>query len=244
MRAVVLAGGRGTRLRPFTASFPKPLVPVGDRPVLELLINGLVSRGISDITLSLGHMAELVQAYFYHRQDLLRRLTLRYIVEVEPTGTAGSLALIDGLDDTFLVMNGDLVTDLDFHDLVEFHKRQGAVMTIATQRRHVTIDLGVIEFDSGARVTNYLEKPTHSYDVSMGVYVYEPSVLRHIKRGEYLDFPNLVHRVVADGQRVCAYQTDCLWLDIGRPDDYAQAQDMVADHKDRFDIDFRTHSAQ
>lgn len=244
MRAVVLAGGRGTRLRPFTASFPKPLVPVGDRPVLELLINGLVSQGICDITLSLGHMAELVQAYFYHRQRLLSRLTLRYVVEEEPTGTAGSLALIDGLDETFLVMNGDLVTDLNFHELVEFHRQQGAAMTIATQRRHVTIDLGVLETDETSRVTSYLEKPTHSYYVSMGVYVYEPAVLRYIKSGEYLDFPNLVQRAVDDGQRVCAYRTDCLWLDIGRPDDYALAQEMVADHKDRFNVDFSSHPAQ
>lgn len=244
MRAVVLAGGRGTRLRPFTASFPKPLVPVGDRPVLELLINGLASRGICDITLSLGHMAELVQAYFHHRRKRLQHLTLRYVVEVEPTGTAGSLALVEGLDDTFLVMNGDLVTDLDFHGLVEFHKQQGAVMTIATQRRHVTIDLGVLEFDDSARITNYLEKPTHSYYVSMGVYVYEPAVLKYIEPGEYLDFPNLVQRVVGDGQRVCAYRTDCLWLDIGRPDDYALAQEMIADHKDRFDFDVTSHSAQ
>jgi NDP-sugar pyrophosphorylase family protein len=236
MRAVILAGGRGTRLLPFTASFPKPLVPLGDTPVLEVLIRNLLRRGICDITLTLGHLAELVQAYFYHRQRLLSRLKLSYVIEEEPTGTAGSLGLVGGLDETFLVMNGDLLTDLDFNELVAFHRQQGAALTIATQRRNVKIDLGVLEFDQAARITNYIEKPEHSYHVSMGVYVYEPEVLRYIKPREYLDFPDLVLRLLADRQHVCAYLTDCLWLDIGRPDDYARAQQLVVDHKERFDF--------
>jgi NDP-mannose synthase len=227
MRAVILAGGRGTRLRPFTASFPKPLVPLGDRPVVELLIRNLVDAGISDITLTLGHLAELVQAYFQHRRRLPDGLNLQYVVEDEPTGTAGSLSLVTGLDETFLVMNGDLLTDLDFNELIAFHRAQGAVLTIATQRRHVKIDLGVLEFNAEAALTNYIEKPEHSYHVSMGVYVYEPEVLRYIKPGEYLDFPDLVLRLLGSGQRVSAYLTDCLWLDIGRPDDYARAQQLV-----------------
>jgi NDP-mannose synthase len=244
MRAVILAGGRGTRLLPFTASFPKPLVPLGDTPVVEVLIRNLLRRGICDITLTLGHLAELVQAYFHHRQRLLSRLNLSYVVEEEPTGTAGSLSLVDGLDETFLVLNGDLLTDLDFNKLVSFHREQGAALTIATQRRVVKIDLGVLQFDDAARITNYIEKPEHSYHVSMGVYVYEPTVLRYIKPGEYLDFPDLVLRLLADGQRVSAYLTDCLWLDIGRPDDYARAQQLVVDHKERFDVAVYPDSAQ
>ena len=236
MRVVILAGGRGTRLRPFTASFPKPLVPLGDTPVVEVLIKRLLRYGICDVTLTLGHLAHLVQAYFYHRKQLLTGLNLSYVIEAEPTGTAGSLALVEGLDDTFLVMNGDILTDLNFRDLVNFHRENEAVLTIATQRRNVKIDLGVLEFDAAARITNYIEKPERSYDVSMGVYVYEPSVLRYITVGEYLDFPDLVLRLLANQQRVCAYVTDCLWLDIGRPDDYALAQQMVEDHKDRFEI--------
>jgi NDP-sugar pyrophosphorylase family protein len=227
MRAVILAGGRGTRLRPFTASFPKPLVPLGDRPVIELLIRNLVSAGICDITLTLGHLAELVQAYFHNRRRLPPQLNLDYVVEDEPTGTAGSLALVPGLNDTFLVMNGDLLTDLDFNRLIAFHREQGAALTIATHRRHVKIDLGVLEFDETAAITNYIEKPEHSYYVSMGVYVYEPEVLNHVAPGEYLDFPDLVLRLLAERQRVSAYLSDCLWLDIGRPDDYARAQQLV-----------------
>ena len=235
MRAVILAGGRGTRLQPFTASFPKPLVPLGDTPVVEVLIRSLMRSGITDITLSLGYLAELIQAYFSHRQRLLNSLTLRYVVEEEPSGTAGSLALVDGLDETFLVLNGDLLTDLDFRELASFHRRQGAALTIASQRRAVKIDLGVLEFDGAATITNYVEKPEHSYNVSMGAYVYEPHVLRYITRGEYLDFPSLVLRLLACGQRVCAYTTDCMWLDIGRPDDYARAQQLFEEHRERFD---------
>jgi NDP-mannose synthase len=234
MRAIILAGGRGTRLRPFTASFPKPLVPIGDTPVVELLIRSLLCHGIHDVTLSLGYLSELVQAYFQQRQRLLTTLNLTYVLEVEPRGTAGSLSLVEGLDDTFLVMNGDLLTDLNFNSLVRFHRESGAVMTIATQRRNVKIDFGVLEFDDAGCITDYVEKPQHFYDVSMGVYVYEPSVLRYIVAGEYLDFPDLVLRLLANGQRVCAYVTDCLWLDIGRPDDYERAQAMLEAHKDRF----------
>jgi NDP-sugar pyrophosphorylase family protein len=235
LRAVILAGGKGTRLMPFTVNFPKPLVPLGDTPVLEVLIRRLIRSGITDITLTLGHLAELVKAYFDHRRRLAREITLRYVEEEEPTGTAGSLALVPGLDQTFLVMNGDLLTNLDFNALVQFHRQQKAVLTIATHIRHVKIDLGVLEFDRDQRVTHYLEKPEATYYVSMGIYVYEPGVLKYIERGCYLDFPALVLRLLAEGERVCAYPTDCLWLDIGRPDDYARAQELFTEKREVFD---------
>jgi NDP-sugar pyrophosphorylase family protein len=236
LRAVILAGGKGTRLLPFTASFPKPLVPLGDTPVVEILIRRLVRFGITDITLTLGHLAELIEAYFQHRRSLTDQVQLRYVHEDEPTGTAGSLALVPGLDGTFLAMNGDLLTNLDFHALVSHHRTQGAALTIATHARQVKIDLGVLEFDKDYQVTAYLEKPATTYHVSMGVYVYEPAVLKHIEAGAYLDFPNLVLRLLAAGERVCAFPTDCLWLDIGRPDDYARAQELFAAQKEDFDL--------
>ena len=132
LKAVILAGGKGVRLRPFTASFPKPLVPLGDVPIIEVLMRRLIQFGITDITLTLGHLAELIKAYFFHRQDLTRLMALRYIDEEEPTGTAGSLAFVQDLDETFLVMNGDVLTNLDFDELVAFHRQQGATLTIAT----------------------------------------------------------------------------------------------------------------
>jgi NDP-mannose synthase len=235
LRAVILAGGKGVRLHPFTINFPKPLVPLGDTPVIEVLMRRLLRAGITDITLTLGHLAELLKAYFQHRKQLVEQLRLRFVEEEEPTGTAGSLSLIPGLNDTFLVMNGDLLTDLDFHALVDFHRRHKALLTIATHTRTVKIDLGVLEFDGDYRVKGYREKPEHHYQVSTGVYVYEPAVLKHIEKGKHLDFPDLVLRLLARGERVCAYPTDCLWLDIGRPDDYARAQELFAERRDMFE---------
>ena len=235
MRAVILAGGKGTRLKPFTVNFPKALVPLGDRPVLEVLIQRLVRCGITDITLTLGHLAELIKAYFQHRRELVDKITLRYVQEDEPTGTAGSLALVPDLRETFLAMNGDLLTDLDFRELVRFHREQRAALTIATHARKVKMDLGVLEVGEGGRVTGYLEKPEHTYRVSMGIYVYEPAVLKHVPPGQYLDFPDLVLRLLAKGERVCSYLADCLWLDIGRPDDYARAQELFAERGEDFD---------
>jgi NDP-mannose synthase len=231
MRAVILAGGKGVRLHPFTVVFPKPLVPLGDRPVIEVLIQRLIAFGITDITLTLGHLAELIKAYFQHRPQLMAQASLRYVDEEEPTGTAGSLASVRGLDETFLVMNGDLLTDLDFDLLVSFHRREGAALTIATNQRRVKVDFGVLESDSNSRVIGYNEKPELSYDVSMGIYVYEPSVLKFIAPGKYLDFPDLVLKLIAAGEKVCAMPCDCLWLDIGRPDDYARAQEIYAEGK-------------
>lgn len=236
LRAIILAGGKGTRLLPFTVNFPKPLVPLGDTPVLEVLISRLLRFGITDITLTLGHLAELVKAYFDHRQNLLKQVSLRYVVEEEPTGTAGSLALVPGLDKTFLVMNGDLLTNLDFHELVKFHCEQEAILTIATHAREVKIDLGVLEFDAQNRITSYLEKPESTYHVSMGIYVYESRVLKYIQPGQYVDFPDLVLRLLKEGEKVSAYPTDCLWLDIGRPDDYARAQEIFSEKREAFDL--------
>lgn len=225
---MILAGGRGVRLRPFTVNFPKPLVPLGDRPVIEVLIRRLIDNGIRDVTITTGHLAELLKAYFAHRRSLVQELTLRFVDEERPTGTAGSLSLVEGLSDTFLVMNGDLLTDLDFGALVEFHRASEAVLTVATHARNVRIDLGVLEFDATQRITSYHEKPEKTYHVSMGIYVYEPRVLQFIEKGAHLDFPDLVLRLIDRGERVCAYPTDCMWLDIGRPDDYARAQELVS----------------
>jgi NDP-sugar pyrophosphorylase family protein len=235
MRAVILAGGKGTRLMPFTVNFPKPLVPLGDMPVLEVLINRLIQHQITDITLTLGYLSELIKAYFDRRKCLHDQIRLNYVDEQEPTGTAGSLAMVPGLEQTFLVCNGDLLTDLNIDDLVAFHRCQNAVLTIATHCRQVKIDLGVLEFDEDYRLTSYREKPQNDYFVSMGIYIYEPEVLQYIQPGAYLDFPNLVLRLLASGQKVCAYPNDSLWLDIGRPDDYARAQEIYAEKKDLID---------
>jgi NDP-sugar pyrophosphorylase family protein len=235
MRAVILAGGKGTRLYPFTINFPKPLVPLGNTPVLEVLLERLISYQITDVTLTLGHLAELMRAYFERRKDINDRMHLRYVEEEEPTGTAGSLALVPDLDKTFLVMNGDLLTNINFNELVQFHREKKAAITIAVHRRQVKIDLGVLDFDDSYQITGYHEKPTMDYHVSMGIYVYEPRVLQYIEKGTYLDFPTLVLRLLAAGETVVAYPTDCMWLDIGRPDDYARAQELFTNSHEEFD---------
>lgn len=234
LRAVILAGGKGTRLAPFTASFPKPLVPLGDMPVLDVLVKRLIHHGISDITMNLGHLAELIKAYMDNRKQFYNGITFRYVEEPEPTGTAGSLSLVEGLDRTFLVMNGDLLTNLNLHSLVQFHKERGAMLTVASHSRDVRVDLGVLEFDDGYRITRYLEKPVSTHHVSMGIYVYEPEALNYIKRGQYLDFPDLVLRLIESGKNVCAFPSKCEWLDIGRPDDYAKAQELFAEKREDF----------
>ena len=235
LKAIILAGGKGTRLRPFTASFPKPLVPLGDTPVVEVLIKRLIEFGITDVTMTLGHLAELMRAYFMQRQELTSKLNLNFVIEHTPTGTAGSVSLVDNLNDTFLVMNGDLLTDLNFHELVNFHRSKDAILTIATRKREVKIDLGVLEYNQDSEITAYHEKPTRTYDVSMGVYVYEPEALKFIAPGQRLDLPDLVLKLIAAGKRVCSFSTECQWLDIGRPDDYARAQELYAEQPESFD---------
>lgn len=226
IRAILLAGGKGTRLQPFTINFPKPLMPLGDRPVLEVLMERLVGHGITDITISLGHLAELIKAYFEQRPIWKEKIQLGFVQEDKPLGTAGALSLVPDLNQTFIVMNGDLLTDLNFRDLLDFHRQSSATLTIAAHRREIRIDLGVLEVDERRRVRGYKEKPVSSLEVSMGIYVYEPRVLQWIRPGEPLDLPDLVLKLIAAGEPVCAFPSHCQWLDIGRPDDYRQAQEL------------------
>lgn len=224
MKAVILAGGKGRRLAPFTVVFPKPLVPVGDRPVLEILLRRLSKYGFRDIVLSVDHLAELIMAFIQGSPSLRELVNVSYVRDEKPGGTAGPLANIPGLDETFLVTNGDVLTTLDLTQLLAFHRAQGAALTIAVHPKQVPIDLGVLTLD-GDRVVGYHEKPRLSYDVSMGIYVYEPRALSYIRPGEYLDFPDLVLRLIAAGEKVAGFRSDAYWLDIGRPEDYARAQE-------------------
>jgi NDP-sugar pyrophosphorylase family protein len=228
MKAVILAGGRGRRLAPFTVAFPKPLVPVGDRAVLEVLIRRLVASGITEVVLAVDHLAELLMAYVEGHPELRGLARYRFVRDATPGGTAGPLARIDGLDETFLVTNGDLLTALDFRALIAHHRATGAALTIATHKKSVKLPLGVLDIGPGGDVAKYTEKPEIHHEVSMGVYVYEPRARGHIRAGEYLDFPDLVARLIAAGERVAAYRTDAYWLDIGNPDDYARAQEDAA----------------
>ncbi len=226
MKAVILAGGKGTRLAPYTTVFPKPMVPLGQRPIIEILIRQLAYYGIRQIILSLGYLGELIQAYFQNGNGRFAELDITYIKEREPKGTAGSLALIPDLDETFLVMNGDVLTSINFSELVSYHHKMGGVLTIGMFKKRMKIDLGVIETNREGILTGYVEKPHKTYNVSMGVYVYEPRVLEYISPCPYLDFPDLVLELIKNGERVVGYPFEDFWLDIGRHEDYARAQEQ------------------
>ncbi len=151
-------------------------------------------------------------------------LKISYSFENEPLGTAGPLSLVaDQLDGTFLVANGDVLTTLDLSKLINFHRESGAIATIASHARHVKIDLGVLQFNGSNVISGYIEKPTYEFLVSMGIYVFEPAVLNYVPHNQYLDFPDLVLRLLQDGERVMGYPFDGYWQDLGRPDDYEQA---------------------
>ena len=224
MKAVILAGGKGTRLAPYTTIFPKPLVPIGDRPILEIIIRQLVQQGFGNIIVSVGHLGELIEAYFQNGHRNIAGLTLQYSRESQPLGTAGPLALIPGLDDTFLVLNGDVLTSLDCRRLVEFHRSRGATLTIAMHSKRVSVDLGVLETNESDELIGYREKPNLDLKVSMGIYVYESRALHYIQKGQYLDFPTLVMRLLDHREKVVVFHSEDYWLDIGRREDYELAQ--------------------
>jgi NDP-sugar pyrophosphorylase family protein len=221
MKAVVLAGGKGTRLAPYTKILPKPLMPIGDMPILEVLLRQMKHAGIEDVVMTVGHLAELMHAFFQDGSQWGMNIT--YSLEHSPLGTAGPISLIQGLDDSFLVTNGDVLTTLDLSELIAFHKAQESAATIAVHRRQVRIDLGVVQLDRACRINGYIEKPTYDYVVSMGIYVFEPRVLDFIPYAQYLDFPDLVLKLIAAGEKVSAYPFEGYWKDLGRPDDYEQA---------------------
>jgi NDP-sugar pyrophosphorylase family protein len=226
-RAVILAGGKGSRLGPYTTVLPKPLLPVGDRAILDVVVDQLQYAGFTQLTLAVGYLAHLVRAAMGDGSRW--GVQIDYAEEPEPLGTVGPLANIEGLDDSFLVMNGDVLTTLDFNELLALHRESGNALTIAAHRRVVRTDYGVLHVDGNAGrtevVTGFEEKPEIPYIVSMGVYAMEPRVLAGIEPGSYLDLPDLVLRLIEAGEPVGSYLFDGYWLDIGRHDDYERAID-------------------
>jgi NDP-sugar pyrophosphorylase family protein len=231
MRAIILAGGKGTRLAPYTTVLPKPLMPIEEMPILEIVMRQLAHYGIRDITLAVGYLAELLMAYCGDGSRF--GVKLDYSREEQPLGTAGPISLIPDLHETFLVMNGDLLTTIDYGRLWQYHRERGAIATLASYRREVKIDLGVIEAEDGW-VKDYIEKPTYQYAVSTGIYIFEPDVIGFMERGQRLDLPGLVLRLMAAGKQVNVYNFDGYWLDIGRHDDYASAIEEFSAHRSEF----------
>jgi NDP-sugar pyrophosphorylase family protein len=221
VRAIILAGGKGIRLATLTDIIPKPLVPLGGMPIMEVVIRQLKAHGFQRITLAVGYLSELIKAYF--QEGSKWGVNLDYSYEPQPLGTAGPLALIKDLNETFLVMNADVLTNMDFQKLLRYHQRQGGIATIAAYERQVKIDLGVIVPDGDSRIKDYIEKPTSTHLVSMGIYIFEPQVMDFIQPDAYLDFPDLVKLLLQAGHEVHYQRFSGYWLDIGRHEDYARA---------------------
>jgi NDP-sugar pyrophosphorylase family protein len=227
-RAVILAGGRGTRLAPYTSVLPKPLMPVGERAILELVVDQLEASGIIDVTFCVGYLSHLIRAVFDCRDN--GHVDIQYVQEKDALGTAGPLRLVEGLDQTFVVLNGDVLTDLDYGALIRHHREQGNAFTIATRERPIKIDYGVLQLDghlgvSGRvrRIVGYVEKPEIPSTVSMGVYVLEPYVLEFIPPDRKFDIPDLVQELLERGYQLGAYEHTGVWFDIGRKEDYELA---------------------
>ena len=220
-RAIILAGGRGTRLAPYTTVLPKPLMPVGDIAIIEVMLRQLHHHGLRHATIAVGYLAELLMAYVGDGSKL--GLSVDYSREDKPLGTAGPLKLIPDLHSTFMVMNGDILTSLDYTALLESHHRQHATVTIAVFSRPVQIDLGVVQLNAEQYLIDYIEKPTLHYQVSMGICVCEPRVLDYIPANTYFDFPTLIKTLLHAGEPVLGYSHQGYWLDLGRKEDYERA---------------------
>ena len=222
MHAVILAGGKGVRLRPYTTALPKPLVPIGDQhAILEIVLRQLAAAGFTRCTIAIGHLGEIIRAYVGDGSQW--GMSIDYATEESPLGTMGPLlTMLDRLPETFLVMNGDVLTDLDYADVLRQHRGSDAPLTIATYARKVHIDFGVLTTDDG-RVVAFTEKPSIDYRVSMGVYGLSRSTLNGYTAGLPLGFDELVLDLLKTQNPPHAYDFEGYWLDIGRPDDYDRA---------------------
>lgn len=233
--AVVLAGGKGTRLQPFTHVLPKPLLPIEQRPILDVVLSCLTRDGCRRITLAVGHLGHMIELYCGAGERWGTEVD--YFREREPLGTVGVLARLDPKPtEPFIVMNGDVLSDISFSGLVAAHADSGAELTIATFRRTVRDELGILERDQDSRLIAYHEKPEHEYLVSMGIYVVNPSVIELVPREGPMDFPTLVQAMLDRGRLIHSHAHDGYWLDLGRPDDFARANSEFALLRERLRV--------
>lgn len=228
MRAVILAGGIGSRLRPYTISLPKPLLPIGDRPILEIIIRQLAANGFTHITLAVNHQADLFSAFFGDGSKWGVKIT--YSLEREALGTMAPLRLIEDLPDHFLVMNGDVLTDLDYGAAFGRHVAQDRLFTIFAAARQQKVDFGVLHTDAENRLVGFEEKPELRYNVSMGIYAVSRRALDRIPATGPYGFDQLMLGSLERGEAVTVEPHLGYWLDIGRPDDYERASEEWARH--------------
>lgn len=230
--AVILAGGKGTRLRPYTIAMPKPLVPVGDYPILEIIIRQLSKRGFRRVIITVNHQADLIKTYFGNGDKW--GVDIEYALENKPLGTMGPLKNLTNLPDDFIVMNGDILTDLDYGSLLDNHIKEKNIFTISAYKREHKVDYGVLHIDSNNILTGFEEKPKLHYTVSMGIYAVSKDVLRYIPEDEYFGFDTLMLELIESNKKVKVDVFSGYWLDIGRPDDYQKATDDFDEMKGKF----------
>lgn len=225
MRAVILAGGKGTRLHPYTTTLPKPLVPVGDRAILEVVLLQLRKAGVDHVTMAVSHLANLIMAYFGDGERW--GLTIDYSLEDKPLSTIAPLKLIEDLPDNFFVMNGDVLCDVDLGELFRTHVENDSDITVSTFRRDSRIDFGVLNTDDDNNLIGFEEKPVYHFQVSMGVYVINRRLLEIVPDNEAFGFDDLMAACLAQNRKAMARPHEGYWLDIGRPDDYAEANEKI-----------------
>lgn len=221
-KAFILAGGKGKRLRPYTYVIPKPLMPLGGRPILTTVLKKLSKKGFKDITISLGYMGNMITSVV---KSLKIPAEISFTREIKALGTAGSLSLMKNFTEDVLVINGDLLTTLDFNKIYDFHKKNKAVATIGIFPREVKVDFGIIETRNKIDFNSYTEKPTYKFKVSMGINVLSPKIKKYLRKDEYLDMPTLIKKLQRNREKIVCYSEKCKWLDIGREFDYKVASE-------------------
>lgn len=222
-RAIILAGGKGARLRPYTVVLPKPLMPVGEYPVLEIIIRQLAYHGFGHITLTVNHQAEIIKAFFGDGSKW--KIKIDYSFEEKPLSTMGPLTLINDLPENFLVMNGDVLTDLHFGNFFDLHVNNGKIFTISAYNRSEISEYGVLERDANDILTRFIEKPKRDYTVCMGINMVNRNILEYIPKDTFFGFDHLMYKLLERKKEILIHKYDGYWLDIGRPDDYMQAID-------------------
>jgi NDP-sugar pyrophosphorylase family protein len=236
MQAFILAGGKGTRLQPYTTVFPKPMLPIGGRPIIEIIIAQLAYFGFNDIVISLGYLGDYIRMYFEDKKKIPPGVRLRYVVEDTPLGTAGSVSLLENPEESFLVINGDILSTLDYRDFMQYHKSRESILTLAVGLKKVAMSLGILELGPDNTITNFTEKPTYTYNDNMGIYIYKSDVLRYIKKSQRLDLNDLVMDLLRHKEKVCGYISEApyYWIDIGKSGDYEAANSEFDKRRDIF----------
>jgi NDP-sugar pyrophosphorylase family protein len=224
-RAIILAGGKGTRLKPYTVTLPKPLVPLGDKPILELIITQLKKCGFTHITLTVNHMAEIIKAFFGDGSKW--GIKIDYTFETKALSTMGPLTLVYDLPDNFLIMNGDVLTDLDYGMFYESHIDSNSIFTIGSYRRSEMIDYGLLHQNENNELIKFEEKPKYNFLVSMGVYMANKEILNYIPNDTFFGFDHLMYKLIEVNRLPKIHEFNGYWLDIGRPSDYEIAVNKI-----------------